>query len=68
MKLAAVPGNIVLSLGEVNLPDQRVVNISQIFTVEKAKLIDKIGTLSPERIEQILNGVELLLKPTDMES
>ncbi|MCL2929303.1 MAG: type II toxin-antitoxin system PemK/MazF family toxin [Trichodesmium sp. St16_bin4-tuft] len=68
LKLAAVPGNIVLSLGEVNLPDQRVVNISQIFTVEKAKLIDKIGTLSPERIEQILNGVELLLKPTDMES
>ncbi|MDJ0516672.1 MAG: type II toxin-antitoxin system PemK/MazF family toxin [Trichodesmium sp. MO_231.B1] len=67
MKLAGVPGNIVLSPGEANLPDQRVVNISQIFTVEKAKLTDKIGTLSPERVEQILNGVELLLKPTEME-
>ncbi|MGD1808230.1 type II toxin-antitoxin system PemK/MazF family toxin [Dapis sp. BLCC M126] len=67
MKLAAVPGNIVLSPGEANLPDQRVVNISQIFTVEKAKLTDKIGTLSPERVEQILNGVQLLLKPTEME-
>ena len=67
LKLAAVPGNIVLSLGEANLPDQRIVNISQIFTVKKAQLTDKIGTLSPERVEQILNGVELLLKPTDME-
>jgi len=67
LKLAAVPGNIVLSPGEANLPDQRVVNISQIFTVEKDKLTDKIGTLSLERVEQILNGVELLLKPTEME-
>ncbi len=67
MKLAAVPGNIVLSIGEANLPDQRIVNISQIFTVEKGKLTDKIGTLSPERVEQILDGLELLLKPTDME-
>ncbi|NEQ34858.1 MAG: type II toxin-antitoxin system PemK/MazF family toxin [Okeania sp. SIO3I5] len=67
LKLAAVPGNIVLSPGEANLPDQRVVNISQIFTVEKAKLTDKIGTLSLERVEEILNGVELLLKPTEME-
>lgn len=69
LKLAAVPGNIVLSPGEADLPDQRVVNISQIFTVEKAQLTDKnkIGTLSPERVEEILNGIELLLKPTEME-
>ncbi|MCL2923260.1 MAG: type II toxin-antitoxin system PemK/MazF family toxin [Trichodesmium sp. MAG_R04] len=67
MKLAAVPGNIVLSLGEANLPDQRIVNIAQLFTVKKSQLTDKIGTLSAERVEEILNGVELLLKPTDME-
>lgn len=67
LKLAAVPGNIVLAVGEANLPDQTVVNISQIFTVEKTKLTDKIGTLSPERVEKILEGVELLLKPTEME-
>ena len=67
LKLAAVPGNIVLSPGEANLPEQRIVNISQIFTVHKTKLTDRIGTLSPERVEQILNGVELLLKPTEME-
>ncbi|MEB3340289.1 type II toxin-antitoxin system PemK/MazF family toxin [Okeania sp.] len=68
LKLAAVPGNIVLSPGEANLPDQRVVNISRIFTVEKSQLTDKIGTLSQERVEEILKGIDILLKPTEMES
>ncbi|MGB3513264.1 MAG: type II toxin-antitoxin system PemK/MazF family toxin [Microcoleaceae cyanobacterium] len=67
LKLAAVPGNILLELREASLPDQRVVKISQIFTVEKSKLIDKIGTLSPQRVEQILDGVVLLIKPTEAE-
>ena len=67
LKLAAVPGNILLEPGEANLPDQRVVKISQIFTVEKKQLIDKIGTLSLERVEQILEGIELIIKPTEAE-
>ncbi|MGK7920849.1 MAG: type II toxin-antitoxin system PemK/MazF family toxin [Trichodesmium sp.] len=67
MKLAGVPGNIILAAGEANLPDQRIVNISQIFTIEKSKLIDKIGTLAPERVDQIIGGVELLIKPAEME-
>lgn len=67
LKLAAVPGNILLEAGETNLPEPRVVKISQIFTVEKTQLLDKIGTLSPERVEQILEGLELLIKPIETE-
>jgi mRNA-degrading endonuclease toxin of MazEF toxin-antitoxin module len=32
-----VPGNILLEPGEANLPRQSVVNISQIFTVDKTE-------------------------------
>ena len=57
------PGNVLLEPGEGNLPKQSVVNVSQIFTVDKSDLLEKIGTISPKRIVQILNGIDLVLKP-----
>jgi mRNA interferase MazF len=67
LKRAESPGNILLRKGEANLPKSSVVNISQIFTLDKNKLIEKIGALSPERIHQILDGVKLLIEPCDIE-
>ncbi len=64
---AAAPGNVLLESGEANLPKQSVVNISQIFTVDKADLGEYIGTLSRERIYQILDGIRLLIEPRDIE-
>ena len=61
------PGNILLSKGEGNLPKGSVVNISQIFTVNKSELSEKIGTLSKERVYQILEGIKLLTEPGDIE-
>jgi mRNA interferase MazF len=66
MKRAIAPGNVLLDFGEANLPKRSVVNVSQLFTVDKADLIEKIGTLSPERVQEILNGVYLLLEPRDL--
>ena len=66
-KLAAVPGNVFLEAGEANLPEARVVNVSQVFTVVKNDLGTKIGTLSPEKVEQIIEGVKLLLTPNEPE-
>lgn len=60
IKIAGAPGNILLKKGEANLPKKSVINISQIFTVNKSDLSDKIGTLSKNRILQILQGIKLL--------
>ena len=35
--------------GEAGLRNRSLVNVSQIFTVDKANLADRIGTLSPSR-------------------
>jgi mRNA interferase MazF len=35
LRRAAGQGNVLLEVGEANLPDQSVVNVSQIFTVDK---------------------------------
>ena len=66
LKRAKAPGNILLSKGEANLKKNSVVNISQIITVDKSDLIKKIGSLSPPRIEQIIEGVKLLVEPREL--
>jgi mRNA interferase MazF len=67
IRRAESPGNVLLRKGEANLPKSSVINVSQIFTVDKSKLIEKIGTLSSERIYQILEGIKLLIEPCDFE-
>ena len=65
LKRAAAPGNILLEPHEANLPKRSVVNISQIYTVDKTQLGEKIGTLAARRVREILEGINLLLEPRD---
>jgi mRNA interferase MazF len=67
LKRAEEPGNVLLYPGEANLPMQSVVNVSQIYTVDKKDLVEKIGSLSTKRINEILDGVHLLLDKRDVE-
>ena len=64
---ADAPGNVLLEDGEAHLPRRSVVNVSQVFTVDKADLADRIGTLSPTRLREVLAGLDLLLMPRDTE-
>lgn len=66
LKRAAAPGNVLLDEGEGNLPKQSVVNVSQIFTVDKRDLQEKIGILSRKRVHEILDGIKLVLEPRDL--
>ena len=65
LRLAKAPGNVLLEKGEGNLVKQSVVNISQIYTVDKSDLVEWIGALSEKRVRQILDGVRLLTEPRD---
>ena len=65
LKRANSPGNVLLSKREANLPKPSVINVSQIFTVDKSQLGDYIGTLSSERLRQVLDGIKLLLEPKE---
>ena len=52
LKRAHSPGNALLNKREANLPKPSVINVSQIFTVDKSQLGDYIGTLSSEHLRQ----------------
>ena len=65
---AAAPGNVLLRKGEANLRRKSVVNVSQLFTVDKAALVERIGRrLSTIASSQVLSGVRLLTEPRDVE-
>lgn len=66
LRRAEAPGNVLLEPGEADLPKQSVVNVSQLFTVGKDELVERIGALSSERLRQVLYGIELLLEPRDI--
>lgn len=55
-KLAQVPGNVFLKKGCANLPKTSVVVVSQIATVDKGRLLEKIGTLNNELQKEVIDG------------
>ena len=57
---------MTLKKGEANLPEKSIVNISQLFIVNKSDLSEKIGTLSKDRFFQVLQGIKLLAEPVEV--
>jgi len=65
LKRGDSPGNVVLKKGEANLSKKSVVNITQIYTVDKNDLRERIGKITPQRIREILMGIQLLTEPRE---
>ena len=66
LRRAEAPGNVLLEPEEARLPKQSVANVSQIFTVDKRQLGEKIGTLDALRVREILEGIQLVLEPREL--
>ena len=66
LKRAAAPGNVLLKKGEGNLPKDSVVNISQVITVNKSDLTEKIGSVPPAKLKEVIEGVKLLIEPREL--
>jgi mRNA interferase MazF len=65
LKRAKAPGNVLLEAGEANLPKQSIVVVSQVSTVDKAQLGEYIGSLTRQRIDQVLAGMRFLQRMTE---
>lgn len=57
---ASEPGNVLLEPGEGSLPKRSVIVASQISSIEKTRLGEKIGSLSEARVEQAIEGLRFL--------
>ena len=61
LRLGAMPGNVRLRRGEAGLPRASVVNVSQIRTIDRSRLVDLVGALRADRMRDVLKGLALLL-------
>jgi mRNA interferase MazF len=63
LALASAPGNVRLAKGEANLSKASVVNVSQITALDRSRFVGKIGTLSRDRLAEVLTGIAVVLAP-----
>ncbi len=61
MKFGELPGNVVLRKGEANILKKCVINVTQIKSVDKKSIKEKIGTLSKRRMDEVHDGLKLIM-------
>ena len=61
LRLEGMPGNVRLRRGEAGLPRASVVNVSQIRTIDRTRLVDRVGVLGTDKMRDVLKGLALLL-------
>jgi len=61
LRLADSPGNIFLSRRLSGLPKDSVINISQLVTLDREYLSDKVGKLSARHMAAVDEGLRLVL-------
>ena len=60
-KLAQIPGNILLKKGTANLSKTSVVVVSQMATVDKGRLLERIGTIRHELQKEVIEGCQWVI-------
>jgi mRNA interferase MazF len=60
LRLGAMPGNVRLRKGEANLPRPSVVNVTQVRTVARDRLTERVGHLAPARVREVMDGLALV--------
>ncbi len=58
---AEAPGNVLLHAGATGLPKDSVANVSQIVTIDKTTLTDRVGKLARAKLELLLSGINVVL-------
>jgi len=59
--LAAAPGNVVLAARRTGLPKDSVANVSQIITIDRELLSDRVGQLIESDLQLVLAGIDIVL-------
>jgi len=56
-----MPGNVLLEKGKSGLSKDSVVNATQIVTIDKNELLEYVGSISAQKMEQVEKGLRLVL-------
>ncbi len=62
MRLLDAPGNTLVSAKASGLPKDSVANVSQLVTLDKGALRDRMGRLSRAAMQRVDDGLRLVLR------
>jgi mRNA interferase MazF len=61
LRWATAPGNVRLTSRATGLPRESVANVSQIVTLDKSILTERVGSLPTAKLELVLAGIDTVL-------
>jgi mRNA interferase MazF len=61
LRWADAPGNVLLTSKVTGLPKDSVANVSQIVTLDRESLTERVGVLPHQKLELILLGIDIVL-------
>ena len=61
LRLAQAPGNVLLPRDATGLTQDSVANVSQVFTLDKAVLTERIGSLPISLQDEVDEGLRMIL-------
>jgi mRNA interferase MazF len=61
LKWANAPGNVLLPARSSGLSKESVANVSQIVTLDRALLTERVGRVSKKQLELVFAGVDIVL-------
>ena len=61
LRWADAPGNVHLGSRITGLPSDSVANVSQVITLDRSLLTDRVGRLDASRLGLVLGGIDVVL-------
>lgn len=61
LRWSIAPGNVLLSAKHSGLDRDSVANVSQLVTIDKRQLTDRVGKIPKRQMEAIFSGIDLIM-------
>lgn len=61
LRWAGAPGNVPLPARLTGLPKDSVANVTQVVTLDRSSLTDRVGMLPDAKLELVLFGIDVVL-------
>jgi mRNA interferase MazF len=61
LRLADMPGNVLIPAGKSGLPKDSVANVSGLLAIDRSDLTERVGRISRAQLQLVFSGFDLLL-------
>jgi len=61
LRLAEAPGNVLLDCDATGLTKDSVANVSQLVTLDRTSLTERVGSLPSAKLDLVLYGIDVVL-------